>query len=529
MKTKLRLAAVPSVLALAISCVSVASWAEPLTGPQILEQTCSSCHAPGVDNELSRISQQRKTPEGWLMTIARMQVTHGIEINNDDRRVLVKYLSDKQGLAPSEVQDVRYAMERRLNTQENYQGEEEEFGQMCARCHSGARTILQRRPAEEWSHLVHFHLGQWASLEYQALSRDRDWFDIAINKTVGEIAKKYPYDSDEWSKWQIEKPAAKTLEGSWSFSGHYTGEGEVRGNMQLLAQDNDKFKVTLDGQYADGRAFKGSGTAVLYNGYEWRANIKVGDHVMRQVFAVVNGEMQGRMFERDRDERGLDFTAAQSGKTHILALQPSYLKRGTETSLTLVGTDLKGVPEFGAGVQVLKEESRSAGQVTYRVKVAADADLGLRTASIGSVKGGQLALYDKVETVKVLPDYSIARIGGNGGTTEKVEGRFDAEAWAVGADGKTPYRVGIMPASWTVAAFDETAEKLEDVRFAGKMQSETGIFTPGDAGPNPERQMSSSNVGNLKVIAEVDDAGRKLQGEGQLIVTVQRWAIPPLP
>src|SRR5699024_779252 len=152
---------------------------EVRTAEQILEETCMACHAGErlgraaaiSGSDISRIKAQRKTPEGWLMTIARMQVTHGVQISDEDRRTLVKYLADSQGLAPSESEDSRYALERRLNTQEDYH--DEEIGEMCARCHSGARFALQRRTAEEWEHMVHFHLGQWPSLEYQAMSRDR--------------------------------------------------------------------------------------------------------------------------------------------------------------------------------------------------------------------------------------------------------------------------------------------------------------------------------------------------------------------
>ena len=85
-------------------------------GPSLLQNKCMGCHIPEGNDTYSRISHQRKTPEGWLMSIARMQVMHGLQISDDDRRTLVKYLADKQGLAPSETDGVRYAMERRLNT-----------------------------------------------------------------------------------------------------------------------------------------------------------------------------------------------------------------------------------------------------------------------------------------------------------------------------------------------------------------------------------------------------------------------------
>lgn len=61
------------------------------------------------------------------------------------------------------------------------------------------------------------------------------------------------------------------------------------------------------------------------------------------------------------------------------------------------------------------------------------------------------------------------------------------------------------------------------------MDRHTGVFVPGDAGPNPDRKMMANNVGNLKVIATVDEGGNTVTGEGQLIVGVQRWVIPPIP
>jgi hypothetical protein len=137
-------------------------------------------------------------------------------------------------------------------------------------------------------------------------------------------------------------------------------------------------------------------------------------------------------------------------------------------------------------------------------------------------------VYSQIAEVKVVPEFSVARIGEGGGSTPKVQGRFDAEAWGKGADGK-PYRIGVFPAQWKVEAFDERAKEDEDVKFAGTMQADAGVFTPGDAGPNPARKMSTNNAGNLKVIAAVDDAGKSLTGEGHMIVTVQRWNNPPIP
>ena len=131
------------------------------------------------------------------------------------------------------------------------------------------------------------------------------------------------------------------------------------------------------------------------------------------------------------------------------------------------------------------------------------------------------------------PRVAVARIGGNGSPTPKVEARFDAEAWAAGADGKAgtedDFRIGVVPAKWSVAPFDDVAAHDQDVKFAGLMDARTGVFVPGDAGPNPARRMSANNVGNLKVIAEVADGGESVKGEGRLIVAAPRWNNPPIP
>lgn len=526
MKRKIRAGMTSGLLAMAVcSALHSPPTLAARDAPSILRETCQGCHTPEADNGLSRISHQRKTPEGWLMSIARMQTMHGLQISDDDRRTLVKYLADTQGLAPSETDGVRYALERRLNTVEQF---DEQTSQMCGRCHSGARVALQRRPAEEWERLVNFHLGQWPSLEYQALSRDRDWFDLARKDMVPLLAKRYPLDNPAWKQWLSSAPKAEALVGDWSFSGHLPGKGELAGVMSVAADGSDQFKVSVKGRYADGSPFNGEGSAILYSGYEWRGNVSIDGVTMRQVFAAQGNVLQGRMFEAEHDERGLDFIAAKQGSSRLLAVQPGYLKAGSETEVTLIGSGLQGQPDFGNGVQVLEVVSHSPQQIKVRIKAAANAQPGLRAVSVGALKGVNLALYSAIAEVKVVPAFSVARIGEGGGSTPKVQGRFDAEAWGKGADGK-PYRIGVFPAQWKVEAFDERAKEDEDVKFAGQMQADSGVFTPGDAGPNPARKMSTNNAGNLKVIAAVDDSGQSLTGEGHLIVTVQRWNNPPIP
>ncbi|GAA0784084.1 quinohemoprotein amine dehydrogenase subunit alpha [Marinobacterium sediminicola] len=513
-------------VALATQSAQAASEAE-----KIIQDNCLACHSEQGESQWSRISHQRKTPEGWLMTIARMQVMHGLKISDEDRRTLVKYLADRQGLAPSETEGARYALERRLNTSESF--DSQNFTEMCARCHSGARVMLQRRPASEWEHLVHFHLGQWPTTEFQALARDRDWLDLALNKMVPELAETLPMDSAAWEQWQ--QQAEAPVAGEWTLAGHMPGKGAFNARMSVTsAQGEDEYSLTLTGQYADGSALKGKGQAVVYTGYEWRANVEIDGQVMRQVFALKEGQLSGRMFLRDKDEVGADVVAARdaAGVSHILALQPAYIKAGSEADITIVGSGLSGLPVLGKGVDVIEVISESSSLIKVRARAAGDAS-GVMTPSVGSTEGGRFAVYDRIASVKVVPEFAVARVGGNGGSTPKVEARFEAEAWAAGADGKSgtadDYRIGMVPATWSVAPFDEVAEADRDVHFSGRMNSATGVFTPAAAGPNPERRMMTNNAGNLKVQATVQDGADTHSAEGQMIVTVQRWNNPPIP
>ncbi|MDO4683135.1 MAG: quinohemoprotein amine dehydrogenase subunit alpha [Lautropia sp.] len=516
---------VANLLTLGVAPVMAAS-----DGLEVIRNVCSRCHLPTGEAQWSRISEQRKTPEGWLMTIVRMQTIHGVELSADDRKAVHRYLSDRYGLAPAESEGYRYALERRLNTIETPPSTG--YAEMCARCHSGARPLLQRRTKNEWNRLIDFHVGQWASIEYSQYGRDRDWLGMARNDIVPMLASKYPYDHEAWRAWLAVKPASETLAGAWHFSAHMPGEGDVRGVMRVSVSADDGFKVTLEGVRADGRAFSGSGSALLYSGHEWRGSVRIDGVRMRQVFSVQDGLMKGRMFETEHDERGLDFLASQVSETaspRLLAVQPSHVKAGTEADLHLVGVGLSGQPDVGPGVEIVSVAPvKPSGAMRVKVRVAADAEPGERRVRIGKAEGASLAVYRRIDAVKVMPDYAVARIGGNGGSMPKVQGRFDAEAWGTDVHGKA-FRIGVVPARWSVEPFNEDASVNRDVEFAGRIDEASGIFTPGDAGPNPARRMSANNVGNLKVQATVEDAGRTVRGEGQLIVTVPRWNNPPVP
>jgi len=170
--------------------------------------------------------------------------------------------------------------------------------------------------------------------------------------------------------------------------------------------------------------------------------------------------------------------------------------------------------------------------VVVRASAAGDAASGARTVSVGDARGEDLlTVYGSIDFVTVEPAYNIARVGGGGGPIAPVPAQFEAVAWLHGPDGEAgtedDVRIGAMPAAWQVQNFDEVAQNTDDAAFAGEMRSD-GLFHPAEAGLNPKRPFQTNNAGNLKVVATVQDGDQTVTGEGQLLVTVQRWNDPPI-
>ena len=96
-----------AVLVRAVQTQPAAPTAKPEEGIPIADQTvlktCGSCHRPDDKGQMSRISFQRRTPEGWQSAIQRMVGLNGLQIDPQTARQVVKYLSNNLGLAPEEA------------------------------------------------------------------------------------------------------------------------------------------------------------------------------------------------------------------------------------------------------------------------------------------------------------------------------------------------------------------------------------------------------------------------------------------
>ncbi len=502
---------------------------EPLAASELLSLYCGACHTPTNNGGLSRISNMRKTPEGWDMSIVRMSIFHGVDVPVDIRRTLVKYLADAQGLAPSETQGHRAVLEQRHNIIET--GFDEELNVMCARCHSNARYALQRRDTDEWNLLANMHAGQWQSIEYQALARDRNWWEIASTIVPEKLGSLYPLETTAWSDWRA--MPREDLSGTWAVTGHWPGKGDYAGAMEIDADGDDAYHATYTLTTSSGDTLTGTTKAIVYTGYEWRGRGTWGDMPIREIFALSEEgtELTGRWHIEDSFEIGSDFSASRvdANAPHITSVWPAVVESGESVDVTIIGMNLEGDVSLGPDIKAQVTE-RSATKIIVRAKAKCSAASGLRNIEVGDASAqNALTLYEDVDYIQISPDYGIARVGG--GMTPPVTAQFEAIGYTNGPDGiaqtEDDLSIGPLQAEWRVEAYDEVAQALEDVKYAGTLD-DSGLFTPGDAGPNPERKYGTNNVGDLKIIASVPTYNGKAENAAHLIVTVQKWNNPPI-
>lgn len=505
-------------------------------GEVLLNEKCAACHERLPDGGMSRISAERKTPEGWDMTLVRMMLVHGVELAPDERRALVKHLADTQGLAPAETRDYRYALERRPNVVEDIPSDE--LATMCARCHSYARVALQRRTEDEWLKLSHFHLGQYPTTEYQALGRDRKWWEIASTELPEQLADLFPLETEAWAAWrQREDP---DLSGTWRTAGHHPGRGGFEGTATVTkaGDGDDTYDVEVEVRYPGrgGGTLTATGSAVLYTGYEWRASFDIDGETYLEVYTVADdgNSASGRWFQQEVDSIGGDLHAVRVRPDHaeIMAVHPSHLRSGETAEVAVHGVNLEGEVDLGPGVEVVRTVSESPETIVVEARAEEGAETGVREVAVGGTAAADdlFTVYRRVDSVRVEPEYAIARVGGDG-PLPAIPAQFEAIGYANGPDG-TPgtdddVRIGVLDAEWSVENYNEVAEAMRDTEFAGEMRDD-GLFMPAAAGPNPERVFSTNNAGDLLVKATVGDDGRTVEGTAHLVVTVQRWNDPPI-
>ena len=518
------------------------AWSQEMTGPALLETRCSGCHPPHEEGgKLESIEHQRKTPEAWEMTIYRMLRTHGVNLEAGEARILIKYLSDQYGLAPSEVEPFRYALEKRNNTIEQHVPKEVKG--TCVACHSYARIALQRRTPELWGRLPDLTAALLPNIENQVASTGLlgdFWYTLVRKESVPYLTQTYPFDSAAWQQWQA-KPEPNYA-GVWNVVGHDPGKGGAyTGRMTLSASENDGYAGRLAYDFADGSRLSGTTTVTMYTGFQWRGVAEVdGGQTHKEIFfANEDGTLiSGRRLLTLVGDLGMEETLYRNtGQARFLAVSPTALKVGERATLRLFGMNLPesltaAAISLGPGVTVQSLRRVDADTVMADVVVGKKAKVGARQARIRGVDGERpLAVYETVDYIRLSPEQAFARPGGI--RTPKIFQQFEAVGYANGSDGRKgtddDVRLGrVGPVTWNLNEYVKRVND-DDVRFVGALDAH-GLFTPAADGPNPKRHLSQGNVGDVWVEAwyRPNGARRPLGARAHLLVMPAKYNFQPI-
>ena len=349
---------------------------------------------------------------------------------------------------------------------------------------------------------------------------------------------------------------APKLTGRWLVSAHIAGRGNYHGEMTIdpgAAEDEFTTRIKLQ-PVKGGAALTHAGTGLVYAGYSWRgrsknAGMSAGNtpddlsHEMREVmwFSPDQLSAEGRWFWGEYHEFGVDVKMERaSDGPMLITVDRTSLKTGSQAApVRIIGDHLPAdiAPadlDFGAGVTVKRIASHSASDVVAVVDVASDAVPGKRDVVFRrSVLANAIAVYDRVDYIKVVPQSSMARLGSE--THPKGYQQFEAVAYQRGADGKNytadDVELGPIDVIWKVEEFYAVYGD-DDKDFVGSL-NDSGFFTPASDGPNPKRKFSRNNYGDIWVVAtaknEKDKEGNPLVGRSYLVVTVPtyiRWDQP---
>jgi quinohemoprotein amine dehydrogenase len=512
------------LLLLALPLLAVAQSEEgiPVTDQLVLAK-CAACHPVDERGNMQRLSWERATPEGWEEALKRMIRANLVTLTPTEARGIIKYLSASHGLAPAESKPVMYYVERRIQDETNMANEK--LLASCAKCHALGRVLSWRRSTAEWKEFAAAHLARYK------LKLD--------DENIDSLSKTAPLHSPEWTAWST-RAHAPELTGRWLLTAHVPGRGLFYGDMDVQPGGADgEFltRVTLQ-SVSDGSTIVRTGHNVIYGGYQWRGRSKgsvptsqapddLASEARETMWISPDGQnAEGRWFWGQYQEFGFDVKMQRtSSAPTLLLIDVAALKIASKgTRIRLLGdhfpTHLKPRDlSIGPGVAVRGIVSSTASEIVAEVDVAADAKLGKRDVAVrSSLLPAALAIYDRVDYVKVTPESSMAAFGGEG--YPRGFQQFEAIGFQRGADGRAhtadDLELGPLDATWSIEVFYEVDGSKRDL--VGKV-SPTGFFTPASDSPNTNY--------DIWVIAtaknERNKSGGPLVGKGYVVVTVPTY------
>ena len=529
----------------------------PVTDPLVIAK-CGTCHTKDDKGNLSRISWERTTPEGWEEAIKRMVRLNGLSITPAEARSVVKYLATYHGLAPEEAKTVMYMPEHRIQDEPV---PTPAVQTTCMGCHPLGRGLSWRRSKEDWKLLTNMHVFLYAQADVAfrtgffggggnaaLIAAAPGDAPPLVDQSIDYLAKTAPLHTPEWAAWRARMRAPK-LAGRWLVTANIPGKGKYYGEMVMepgAAEDEFQTRVKLQSA-KDGSSLTRSGQGLVYAGYSWRGRSKGSTPAgaapddyskeMREAMWISpdQSSAEGRWFFGEYQEFGADVKMVRaSTESTIVGVDRTMLKIGSQTNrIRLIGDNLPanvaaGDLDLGSGITVKGIVSHTPSEVVAEVDVAANAVPGKRDVAFRrSVLESALAVYDRVDYIKVLPEASLARLGSD--VHPKGYEQFDAVAYQRGADDKLhtadDVELGPIDVTWSVEEYLSVYGD-DDKDFVGTL-SPTGMFTPALDGPNPKRKFSRNNYGDVWVVAtaknEKDKEGKPLTGRSYLVVTVPMY------
>jgi quinohemoprotein amine dehydrogenase len=503
----------------------------PVSDPLVIAK-CGTCHAPDEYGNMQRISWERTTPEGWQDALKRMILVNGVSLTPPEARSIVAYLSTYHGLAPEEAKPIMYDAERRIHEETNLPSEN--VRNACTKCHTFARALSWRRSLDDWKQFADMHASR---------------FHFPPNtEAVAFLARAAALHTPEWDAWSAHT-RTPNLTGRWLLTASIPGHGKYFGELRVQpadsTRDDAEFSTSvLLTSVNDGSGILRAGRSVVYGAYAWRGRSKgeppssaPGDpnSEAREVLWIAPDQStaEGRWFWGQYQEFGFDVKLRRpSSDPTLLLVDRSSLKTGSEVNrVRLIGDRLPArvTPadlDFGPGVIVRRIVSNTPREVVAEVDVAPDARLGKRdVALLGSVAPGAIAIYDRVDYVKVVPDSALAAFGDQ--THPRGYQQFEAIGYQRGADGKshTADDVELGPlgplgpnddVTWSLEVFYSAPGSSPD--FVGQV-SPAGLFTP--AVDSAKTNFDVWVIATAK--SEKGANGKPLVGKSYLVVTVPSY------
>jgi quinohemoprotein amine dehydrogenase len=495
----------------------------PVTDPLVISK-CGTCHARDERGNMERISWERTTPEGWQEALKKMILEKHVDLTPLEARSIVKSLSATHGLAPDEARAVMYYPERRIHDETGI-ADDDSLG-ACTTCHAAARPLSWRRSLDDWKQLAASHVTQYKVKQSDA--------------AIAFLGKAAPLHSADWAAWSARTSAANPA-GRWLVTAHLQGRGKYFGEMQVdpgNAPGEFATRVTLH-SIQDGATIVRTGQTLLFGGYAWRgrsrgtsaASSLPGDPSSEAREALWlspdQTRAEGRWFWGQYQEFGFDVELRRPSQAlTLLAVDRQALKIGSQgNSIRLIGDHVPAgiTPKdlnLGPGVTVRRIISASPEEVVAEVDVAANAASGKHDVTLrGSVLKDALAIYDRVDYIRVTPESSMAGFG----SQKYARGyeQFEAIGYQRGPDGKPhtadDLELGPIDAAWSMEVFYEVDSSRNDL--VGKVSS-AGLFSPAAENPGVNH--------DIWVIAtavnEMGKDGKPLAGKGYVVVTIPEYS-----